>query len=211
MIRVLIADDHVVVRSGLKQLFDLMGDIVVAGEAANGEEVLAALKRENQYDLILLDLTMPGISGITLIAEIRALYPRLPILVLSMHNELQIAKRVLQAGAAGFVTKGSMQDILMDAVHKVAGGGRFIDPMIAEQMMFEKPPTVDLAPHEQLSERELQILKMFAKGHGINEIAEELYISNKTVSTHKARLMQKMGFSSNAELVRYAADHNLVE
>lgn len=211
MIKVLIADDHVVVRSGLKQLFALMGDIVVAGEAANGEEVLAVLKQQNQYDLILLDLTMPGISGITLIAEIRALYPKLPILVLSMHNELQIAKRVLQAGAAGFVTKGSMQDILMDAVHKVAGGGRFIDPMIAEQMMFEKAPAVDLAPHEQLSERELQILKMFAKGHGINEIAEELYISNKTVSTHKARLMQKMGFASNAELVRYAADHNLVE
>jgi DNA-binding NarL/FixJ family response regulator len=207
----LIADDHVVVRSGLKQLFALMGDIVVAGEAANGEEVLAALKQENQHDLVLLDLTMPGISGITLIAEIRALYPKLPILVLSMHNELQIAKRVLQAGAAGFVTKGSMQDILMDAVHKVAGGGRFIDPMIAEQMMFEKAPAVDLAPHEQLSERELQILKLFAKGHGINEIAEELYISNKTVSTHKARLMQKMGFASNAELVRYAADYNLVE
>lgn len=99
----------------------------------------------------------------------------------------------------------------MDAVHKVSGGGRFIDPVIAEQMMFEKSPAVDLAPHEQLSERELQILKLFAKGHGINEIAEELYISNKTVSTHKARLMQKMGFSSNAELVRYAADHNLVE
>jgi DNA-binding NarL/FixJ family response regulator len=207
----LIADDHVVVRSGLKQLFALMGDIVVAGEAANGDEVLATLKQENQFDLVLLDLTMPGISGITLIAEIRALYPKLPILVLSMHNELQIAKRVLQAGAAGFVTKGSMQDILMDAVHKVACGGRFIDPVIAEQMMFEKAPAVDLAPHEQLSERELQILKLFAKGHGINEIAEELYISNKTVSTHKARLMQKMGFASNAELVRYAADHNLVE
>jgi DNA-binding NarL/FixJ family response regulator len=207
----LIADDHVVVRSGLKQLFALMGDIVVAGEAANGDEVLATLKQENQFDLVLLDLTMPGISGISLIAEIRALYPKLPILVLSMHNELQIAKRVLQAGAAGFVTKGSMQDILMDAVHKVSGGGRFIDPVIAEQMMFEKSPAVDLAPHEQLSERELQILKLFAKGHGINEIAEELYISNKTVSTHKARLMQKMGFSSNAELVRYAADHNLVE
>jgi DNA-binding NarL/FixJ family response regulator len=206
----LITDDHVVVRSGLKQLFALMGDIVVAGEAANGDEALAALK-QGEYDLILLDLTMPGISGVNLIAEIRLLYPKLPILVLSMHNELQIAKRVLQAGAAGFVTKGSMQDILMDAVHKVASGGRYIDPLIAEQMMFEKAPVADLAPHEQLSERELQILKMFAKGRGINDIAEELYISNKTVSTHKARLMQKMGFASNAELVRYAADHNLIE
>lgn len=210
MIRVLIADDHVVVRSGLKQLFALTGDIVVTNEAANGEEALVALK-QGEYDLLLLDLTMPGISGVSLIAEVRALYPNLPILVLSMHNELQIAKRVLQAGAAGFVTKGSMQDILMDAVRKVATGGRYIDPLIAEQMMFEKTAVTDLAPHEQLSERELQILRMIAKGHGINEIAEELYISNKTVSTHKARLMQKMGFSSNAELVRYAADHNLVE
>jgi DNA-binding NarL/FixJ family response regulator len=210
MINVLIADDHVIVRSGLKQLFELMGDIFVAGEATNGAEVLEAL-RIGKFDLILLDLTMPGISGISLIANIRAQYAKLPILVLSMHNELQVAKRVLQAGASGFVTKGSMQEILMDAVRKVAAGGRFIDPVIAEQMMFEKPATGGSAQHECLSERELQIMKLFAKGRGINEIADELFISNKTVSTHKARLMQKMNFQRNAELVRYAADHGLIE
>lgn len=210
MIRVLIADDHVIVRNGLKQLFELMGDITVAGEATNGTEALEAL-RQGEYDLILLDLTMPGISGVSLIGHIRAQYAKLPILVLSMHNELQIAKRVLQAGASGFVTKGSMQDILMDAVRKVAAGGRFIDPAIAELMMFEKPATGEIAPHERLSERELHIMKLFAKGKGINEIAEELFISNKTVSTHKARLMQKLNFQSNAELIRYAADHNLIE
>lgn len=208
--RVLIADDHVIVRGGLKQLFALMGDIVVAGEATDGAEVLEAL-RHGQFDLILLDLTMPGISGINLIGRIRAQNEKLPILVLSMHNELQVAKRVLQAGAAGFVTKGSMQNTLMDAVRKVAAGGRFVDPCIAEQMMFEKNVPGESAPHERLSERELHILKLFANGKGINDIATELFISNKTVSTHKARLMQKMNFQNNAELVRYAADHSLVE
>lgn len=210
MIRVLIADDHVIVRSGLKQLFGLMGDINVAGEAANGEEVLEALK-QGQFDLLLLDLTMPGASGVNLIGRIKTFNVKLPILVLSMHNELQIAKRVLQAGASGFVTKGSGQDTLMSAIRKVASGGRFVDPTLAEQMMFEKPTQGESVPHERLSERELHIMKLFAKGKGINEIAEELFISNKTVSTHKARLMQKLNFQSNAELVRYAADHSLIE
>lgn len=210
MIRVFIADDHVVVRGGLKQLFALMGDIVVAGEAADGAELLERLRQE-QFDLLLLDLTMPGLSGVNLIGRVRADHPRLPILVLSMHNELQVAKRVLQAGASGYVTKGSMQETLMDAVRRVATGGRFVDPLIAEQMMFEKSTPGEDAPHERLSDRELHILKLFAKGKGVNEIATELFISNKTVSTHKARLMQKLNFQNNAELVRYAADHGLIE
>jgi DNA-binding NarL/FixJ family response regulator len=210
MIRVLIADDHAVVRGGLKQLFELMGDIAVAGEATNGEEVLSALQ-EKEFDLILLDLTMPGLSGVNLINRIHATHEGLPILVLSMHNELQIVKRVLQAGASGYVTKGSAQETLMAAIRKVAGGGRFIDPTVAEQMVFEKPAGSDALPHERLSERELHIMKLLAMGRGINEIAAELFISNKTVSTHKARLMQKMDLQSNAELVRYAADHGLVE
>jgi DNA-binding NarL/FixJ family response regulator len=210
VIRVLIADDHVVVRSGLRQLFELMGDIAVAGEATNGEEVLELL-RQKELDLILLDLTMPGLSGVNLIARIRTLHEKVPILVLSMHNELQIAKRVLQAGASGYVTKGSEQDILMAAIRKVAAGGRFIDPGVAEQMVFEKPSTGEALPHERLSERELHIMKLIAMGKGVNEIADELFISNKTVSTHKARLMQKLNFQSNAELVRYAVDNGLVE
>ncbi len=210
MIKVLIADDHIVVRSGLKQLFGAMGDVTVAGEATNGEEVLEALGKA-QYDLVLLDLTMPGLSGVNLIGRIHAIDPNLPILVLSMHNELQIAKRVLQVGALGFVTKGSGQETLMSAVHKVAAGGRFVDPVVAEQMMFEKPVRGEAAPHDRLSDRELHILRLLAQGRSVNEIAEELFISNKTVSTHKSRLMQKLNFQSNAELVRYAADHGLVE
>ncbi|MEW5902799.1 MAG: response regulator transcription factor [Pseudomonadota bacterium] len=210
MIRVLVADDHVVVRNGLKQLFGVMGDVAVMGEASSGEEVLDMLAN-GQADLVMLDLTMPGLSGINLVARIHGLYPQLPILVLSMHNELQVAKRVLQAGAIGFVTKGSEQDTLVTAIRRVAAGGRFVDPGIAEQMMFDKPQFSGSAPHERLSERELHILKLFARGRSVNEIAEQLFISNKTVSTHKARLMQKLNFSSNAELVRYAADHGLIE
>jgi DNA-binding NarL/FixJ family response regulator len=199
-----------VVRSGLKQLFELMGDIVVAGEATNGDEVLEVL-RQQEFDLILLDLTMPGLSGVNLITRIHASYEKLPVLVLSMHNELHIAKRVLQAGASGYVTKGSEQDTLMAAIRKVAAGGRYIDPCVAEQMMFEKPLAREALPHERLSERELHIMKLIAMGKSINDIADELFISNKTVSTHKARLMQKLNFLSNAELVRYAADNGLIE
>jgi DNA-binding NarL/FixJ family response regulator len=207
---ILIADDHVIVRGGLKQLFSLMGDVNVAGEATNGIEVLELLQRLDNLDLLLLDLTMPGISGVKLITQIRDLYRTLPILVFSMHNELQVAKRVFQAGASGFITKGSPQETLIAAIRKVAAGGRFVDPVLAEQMMFEKPVAGDV-PHERLSEREAHILKLFAQGSSVNEIAEKLSISSKTVSTHKARLMQKMNFQNNAELVRYAADHDLVE
>ncbi|MBI1174649.1 MAG: response regulator [Sideroxydans sp.] len=210
MIRVLIADDHAIVRGGLKQLFELMGDIVVAGEAANGAEVLEMVQ-QREFDLLLVDLTMPGLSGVNLISRVRTQNEKLPILVLSMHNELQVAKRVLQAGAAGYVTKGSMQEILINAVRRVAAGGRFVDPTIAEQIMFEKPVNGERSPLDRLSGRELHILRLLAMGRGVNEIATDLFISNKTVSTHKARLMQKMNFQSNAELVRYAADHGLVE
>ncbi|HCI13789.1 MAG TPA: DNA-binding response regulator [Gallionellaceae bacterium] len=210
MIRVLIADDHAIVRGGLKQIFSIMEDVTVAGEATNGTEVLDAL-HHGQFDLIMLDLTMPGICGVDLIKRIRGQNAKQPILVFSMHNELQVAKRVLQAGASGFVTKGSMQGDLMTAVRKVASGGRYLDQVIAEQMMFENKSSVDILPHESLSERELRVMLMIAKGWNIKRIAAELFISGKTVSTHKARLMQKMNIQSNAELVRYAADHGLIE
>jgi DNA-binding NarL/FixJ family response regulator len=182
----------------------------VAGKASNGIEVLEALNH-GVFDLILLDLSMPGISGISLIGQIHKLNGKLPILVYSMHNELQIVKRVLEAGASGFVAKGSLKDILLSAVRKVAGGGRFIDPSIAELIMFEKPKLGEISSYERLSERELQIMKLIAQGKPLIEIAASLCISTKTVSTHKTRLMQKMNIQSNAELVRYAADHELIQ
>ena len=211
MINVLIADDHILVRQGLKQLFQTLGDISVAAEATNGMEVIEMLKNGNHFDLLLLDLTMPGISGVNLIARIRGLNKSLPILVLSMHNECQVAERVLQMGASGFITKDCDQETLIGAIYKVAAGGRFVEPALGEQMIFKKHVPREGVVHDKLSERELLILKLIAQGKSGNEIAESLFISNKTVSTHKARMMQKMNFQSNAELVRYAADHGLVE
>ena len=211
MINVLIADDHVIVRVGLKQLFSLMGDIAVTGEATDGMEVLEMLRHGSGFDLLLLDLNMPGISGVNLITQIQIQNKSFPILVFSMHGEMQVAKRVLQAGASGFVTKGCAQETLIAAIRKVAAGGRFIDPVLAEQIMFDNPALGENAPHDRLSERELHILKLFAQGKTGNEIAGKLSISKKTVSTHKVRLMQKMNFQNIAELVRYATDYALVE
>lgn len=210
MIRVLIADDHTIVRSGLKQLFSMAGDIDVVGEAADRIEVMRVLARVS-CDLLLLDLTMPGGNAVSLISRIHESYPALPILILSMHDELQIARRVIGAGAIGYATKGSSPEMLIAAVRKTAAGHRFIDPAIAEQMVFAGHAEHAGEPGEILSPREFSILKMLGQGMGINEIAQALIISNKTVSTHKARLMKKLGIGNNAELVRYAVDHGLIE
>ncbi len=203
----LLADDHALVREGLKQLFVLTSDIRVEAEATNGAQVLEALGQQ-RFDLLLLDLTMPGISGPDLIARLRAQGHELPILVLSMHNEPQIARRALAAGANGYLTKDSNPDVLLGAVRRVAEGGRFLDPMLAEAMAFEHSMAVRARPlHETLSDREHQVFKLLANGHGVNEIAQQLSISNKAVSTHKARLMEKLGLTSTADIVRYAILH----
>jgi len=210
MIRVLLADDHGIVREGLKQLFASARDMTVVAEAVSGDEVLHAL-RGGGIDLILLDMTMPGISGASLITRLRAHAACPPILVLSMHNALQIARRALAAGAAGYLTKDSDPGTLINAIRKVAAGGRFIDPALAEKMVFSAGDEAEQQPHDLLSEREFDILRLLAHGKGVNEIADELRISNNTVSTHKAHLMHKMGFLTNADLVRYAVAHGLVD
>lgn len=210
MIRLMIADDHAIVREGLKQLFSLYADISVAGEATNGADVLVNL-RHTEVDLLLLDMTMPGISGAELITRIRAQDAKLPILVLSMHNEVQIARRALANGASGYLTKDSDPEILLAAVRKVAGGGRFIDPGLAEAMAFDNGKAETDDPHQLLSEREFQILRLLVGGKSVNDIADELSISNKTVSTHKTRLMQKLNVGNNAELVRYGIDNGLID
>ncbi|RFP09260.1 DNA-binding response regulator [Duganella sp. BJB488] len=208
MIRILIADDHAIVRGGLLQLFGLAGDVMVVAQATNGGQVIENL-RSTSCDMVLLDLSMPGISGIELIARIRAHAPDLPILVLSMHNEVLVARRALKAGANGYMTKDSDPETLLMAVRKVASGGRYIDPGLAEQMVFDSEGGQHEHAHEQLSNRELSIFRLFVCGKSVNQIADELAISNKTVSTHKARLMQKMGFQSNADMLRYGIDHAL--
>lgn len=208
MIRLLIVDDHALMREGLKQLFEGEGDIVVEAEAASGEDVLAVL-RQRSIDLILLDISIPGIHGVELIAKIRQQPDSPPILVLSMHNEPQIAKRKLKAGASGYITKDSSPKDLLEAIRKVAAGGRYIATDIAEKIAFEVSSAAPAVPHELLSGRELLILRMLAKGKKVNEIAQELDISSKTVSTHKARLMQKMHIDSDVKLMQYAIAHGM--
>ncbi len=207
MIKVLIADDHAIVREGLRQLFALCPDLDVAGEAVNGGQVLSHL-RGGEVDLLLLDMAMSGISGVDLIKRVRLHHGALPVLVLSMHNEVQIARRALAAGANGYLTKDCGAETLTAAIRKVASGGRYIDTRIVERMVFEGDDEQS-PPHEQLSSREQRILGLLGQGRTVNEIAAELSISNKTVSTHKARLMQKMSFANNAELMRYVFTHDV--
>ncbi len=209
MIRLMIADDHAIVRSGLRQLLSLAPDIEVQAEAVDGAQVLEGL-RSALPDLLLLDINMPGLSGPDLITRIRSHWPSLPILVLSMHNEAQVAARVLKAGASGYVTKDSEMEVLLAAIRRVAGGGKFIVPELAEKLVFDVSLGSDRTAHHTLSDREQEVFRMLVAGQGVNEIAEQLCISNKTVSTHKTRLMEKLNLSSTAELVRYAMQHGLL-
>lgn len=211
MIRLLIADDHAIVRGGLKQIFALAPDIELAGEAANGAEVLQLL-HQGVFDLLLLDMNMPGVSGVDLIARIKLNWAGLPILVFTMHNETQVAIRALKAGASGYITKDSDPERLLAAIRKVSAGGKYIDPVLAEQMAFDvTSPNLRVLPHVLLSDREFEVFRLLVAGKGVNEIADQLSISNKTVSTHKIHLMEKMNLGSVAELVRYAVQHGLAD
>lgn len=209
MIRILIAEDHAIVRGGLKQIFALASDIHVAAEAINGSEVLEQL-RNCQFDLLLMDMTMPGISGVDLITRVTAHRKDIPVLVLSMHNEPQMAARALKVGASGYITKDSDPECLIEAIRKVAGGGKYIDPSLAEQMVFDTIFPAQRLPHALLSDREFDVFRLLAAGKRVGEIAEQLAISNKTVSTHKLHLMEKMNLSNTADLVRYAIQYDLI-
>ena len=208
MIRVVIADDHQILREGLKQLLLAAGDLDVVGEAADGHEVVQRV-RELEFDVLLLDMSMPGKSGVELIKQVKAEKPKLRILVLSMHEEHQYAVRAIRAGASGYLTKESAAAQLTAALRKVAGGGAFITPEVAERLALDAMPHSDGPLHERLSDREFQVFRSLVNGRTVSEIAEELHLSAKTVSTHKSRLMEKLQVDSNAELVRYAVKHRL--
>ena len=208
MIRLVIADDHAIVRGGLKQIFALVPDLDVVGEAVNGSEVLACL-RLAPFDLLLLDLNMPGISGADLIHRVKAQRQDLPVLVLSMHNDPQVAARMLRAGASGYITKDCEPDILLAAIRKVAANGRYIAPDLAEKIVFDATSGGQRLPHNLLSNREFEVFRLLVSGKSVNQIATELAISNKTVSTHKVRMMEKMNLSNIADLLRYAMEHDV--
>jgi two-component system, NarL family, invasion response regulator UvrY len=206
MIRVLIADDHKIVRDGLKRIVASAADIELAAEAANGDEALAAVKAAD-FDVALLDMSMPGLAGIDLIKRLKIEKPKLRILVLSMHGEHQYAARALKAGAAGYLNKDSAAEALIGAIRKVAGGGMHISEAAAANLLQAGG---DKAPHEALSDREFEVLRLLVEGLGPTEIGDKLHLSVKTVSTHKARIMEKLGVGSTAELVRYALDNKLL-
>lgn len=209
MTKLLIADDHAIVRSGLRQIFAMTPDLQVVGEAVSGAEVLDSL-RQAPYDVLLLDLNMPGISGADLIARVRAHRPDLPILVLSMHDQPPVVASALKAGATGYATKDCEPDTLFAAVRQVARGQRYISPALAEKMVLQATLQAPELAHELLSQRELEVLRLLTKGLGVNAIAEQLAISNKTVSTHKTRMMEKLQLTNLADLVRYAIQHKLL-
>ena len=208
-IRVLVADDHAIVREGLKQIIKLQSAIQCAAEASNGEQVLKLL-REQDFDLLLLDMTMDGLSGVDLIKHVRSLRPRLPILILSMHDVAQLALHAINAGANGYITKGSEPEKIFDAIARVAQGGRYIDPHLSEELTFDNAARRE-SPHKLLSAREFEIFRHIALGRSNQDIARALFISEKTVSTYKYRILEKMRLGSVAELVRYAMENKIVE
>ncbi len=209
-LEILLADDHAIIRDGLRQILAETDDLVVAGEAANGQQLLDRLAQRT-WDALVLDISMPGRNGLDLIRQIRAVCPTMPILVLSMHQEEQYAVRALQAGAAGYLTKESDAELLVSVVRKIANGGMYISAAVGELMARSLGHRqVDL-PHMLLSQREYQVFMMIIAGRGATDIAGELSLSVKTVSTHKARIMQKMGMSNTAELIHYAIAHRLVD
>ena len=210
MIRIVIADDHAIVREGLKRIVSGVTGMQVAGEAADGTEVMERV-RELEFDILLLDLSMPGRSGMELIKRVRAEKPGLRILVLSMHQEQQYAVRAIKSGASGYLTKESAPAQLEQAIRKIAGGGAYVTSEVAEQLALGAMPGAQSAPHEALSDREFEVMRLLVAGVSVTEAAERLKVSVKTVSTHKANLMHKLGLANQTEMIRYAMRHGLAD
>ena len=210
MLKILIADDHAIVRQGLKQIVTETQDMIVAGEASNGQELLNKIN-EDDYDVVVLDITMPGRNGIDVLRQLRSERPQLPILILSVHSEEQYALRALKAGASGYLTKESAPDELVLAIRKISGGGKYISSSLAEKLAFDLAAGHEQTPHETLSDREYQVMCMIASGKTVIEIAQELSLSEKTVSTYRARILEKMKMKNNAELTYYAIKNQLVD
>jgi DNA-binding NarL/FixJ family response regulator len=209
MIHILVADDHAVVRQGVKQILADVKDMAVKDEAQNGSETLKKVT-ENEYDVVLLDISMPGRSGLEVLEDIKAQRPKQAVLILSMHPEEQYAVRALRAGAAGYLTKASAPQELIGAIRKVAGGGKYVTSSLAEKLADELEFDTEKLPHERLSNREHQVMLMLAGGKSVSDIADELCLSVKTISTYRSRIMDKMDMKKNAELTLYAVHKKLI-
>ena len=210
MIRILVADDHTLVRDGLKQILSSAQDMLVAAEAVDGDQALRRVRTE-EFDLALLDMSMPGLSGIELIKRLKLEKPKLRILVLSMHGEQQYAVRAYKAGASGYLTKDSASSQLVEAIRKIAAGGVYISAAAAEQLALGAMRNDAALPHTALSDREFEVFRLIVAGTSLTEIADGLHLSVKTVSTHKTHILQKMSMSGTADLVRYALEHQLLD
>jgi two-component system invasion response regulator UvrY len=208
--RILIADDHPLVRQGLKQLLAAEPDMTVVGEAKNAEETLE-LARGVEWDVLILDYSMPGGNGLVVLKEIKRSYPRRPVLILSMHPEDSIAISVLRAGAAGYINKECASEELTVAIRKAVSGGKYVSTSLAEKLALELEDGTRARPHESLSDREYRVMWMLASGKSITHIAEELFLSPNTISTYRIRILKKLKLEHNADLVRYAIKHRLME
>ena len=210
MIRILVADDHAVVREGIKQILAGLDDMIVEDEAESGQDVLSKIASK-KYDLILLDISMPGKSGLEVLEDIKIVQPRLPVLILSMHPEEQYAVRMLRAGAAGYLTKGAGPDEMIQAIRLVHSGQRYISPEIAQQMALSQFASADENPFKSLSERELQIMMMITKGQKVTDISEQLNLSPKTVNSYRYRLFSKLGINGDVELTHLAIRYGMLD
>jgi len=209
-LEVLVADDHAIIRDGLKKILADTDDLIVAGEAANGSAVLEKV-RARDWSLLMLDISMPGRNGLELIKLVKAERPKLPILIFSMHHEEQYAVRAIRAGASGYLSKEGDTDLLLPAIRKVAAGGIFISPKVAELLAGDIAPHETRLPHTLLSDREFEVFNRIVRGFGLTAIADELSLSVKTVSTHKSHILAKMNMSTQVDLVRYSIEHGLAD
>ncbi|MCA1758109.1 MAG: response regulator transcription factor [Bacteroidales bacterium] len=208
--KILIADDHEVVREGLRQIVKKQNPSTDIEEASTGDETLNKIEN-NRYDLVIMDISMPGKTGLDILQILKDRNEMIPVLVLSIHAEEQYAVRVLKLGASGYLCKSSLYKELAVAINTIIAGGRYITTSLAEKILFDRKDGLSLLPHEKLSPREFQVMSMLARGKSVNEIADDLFISNKTVSTHRTRILSKMGMEKNAELTNYAIKNNLIE
>lgn len=209
MKKILLIDDHEVVREGVKRALDKQDGKFVFGEASTVSEALSQV-REQEWDIAVLDLSLGDRSGLEVLQELKQIQPRLPVLILSMHSEEQYARRAFKAGAAGYITKDCPRSELVKAIHKVINGGRYISPALAEKLIVNLERGIDRPLHEMLSNREFEVLRLIASGKTVSQIAEQLALSDKTISTYRARILQKMSLKTNAELTRYAIQNKLV-
>lgn len=210
MIKIIIADDHAIVRKGLRQILEETMEMIVTGEAENGFELLEKL-RQGVFDVVILDITMPGKNGLDTLKDIKAEFPKLPVLVLSVHSEDQYAIRTLRSGAAGYINKKSAPEELIQAIRIVSTGRKYISPSVADALVTNLTPSADKPPHELLSDREYQVMCMIASGKSVSTISKDLCLSVKTISTFRAHILRKMNMKDNAEITHYAIKNQLVD